>query len=114
MSCGGNGSSSNSYGTTSDYTSTGDYNEPSQPQYYPCPDCNSTGYMEDYSGNTYPCVKCGGEGDVKISGGSQPSFTGNKFQCKYGGCTCTYYEANGVYDDRCKYCKHPKHKSSYE
>ena len=75
-SCGGNGSSSNSYGSTSDYPSTTEYNEPTQPQYYPCPECNSTGYMKDYSGISYPCVKCGGNGMIKIGGGSQPSFTG--------------------------------------
>lgn len=96
-SCGGNGSSSNSYGSTSDYPSTTGYNEPTQPQYYPCPECNSTGYMEDYSGNNYPCVKCGGKGMIKIGGGSQTSFTGH-LGCKR--CSCSGFHSSSL----ARYC----------
>lgn len=57
----------------------------------PCIECNLTGYVEDYSDNYYPCIKCGGRGVITSSSRSQPSFTGH---LSYKKCKCTgYYRA---------------------
>lgn len=84
VSCGGNGSRSSSYQSTSNYSSN--YSELSSVD-NPCIECNSTGYVEDYSDNYYPCIKCGSRGVITSSSRSQPSFTGHLSykKCKYTG-----------------------------
>lgn len=39
-------------------------------------------------------------------GGSQPSFTGNKYDCER--CLCPHYEKKSTFDSDCKNCDHPK------